>query len=146
VRKTFHDYIVSVFSLLLLGQVTTGIGVADIIKGPYLSNVTLASIVISWETDSESNSIIEYAQDSKYIASGGAYDEKIDGANNVKRHSVTLMNLEPSTLYHYKVTSGLDASQDTTFHTAVKSNESFTLVVYGDTRTNPGDHQTVLIR
>jgi len=146
VRKSFYAYVVLGFSLLLLSQMTIGIGVADITKGPYLSSVTLTSIVISWETDGSINSIIEYAENSKYMASGGAYDQKTEDANNVKRHSITLKDLAPSTLYHYKVTSGADTSQDNTFHTAVRPNEPFTLVVYGDTRTNPGDHQTVINR
>jgi acid phosphatase type 7 len=144
VRKSFYAYVMLGFSLLLLSQITIGISAANIIKNPYLSNVTLTSIVISWETDSDSNSVIEYASDNKYAASGGAYDQKVEVAGNVKRHSLTLKDLVPSALYHYKVTSGADTSQDTTFHTAVRPTEPYIVDVYGDTRTNPGDHLSVI--
>jgi hypothetical protein len=63
----------------------------------------------------------------------------------------------PSTLYHYRVVSDSDASngenppypwknRDSTFHTAVEPSEPFTLVVYGDTRTNVHDHLSVVNR
>ena len=60
--------------------------------------------------------------------------------------SVTLKNLAPSTLYHYRVVSDSSSSGDNTFHTAVEPFEPFTLVAYGDTRTNIHDHRSVVNR
>lgn len=119
---------------------------SQIIRGPYLGNVTKTSIVVSWETIGHSDGVVEYATADQYIASEGAYDQKTRGSEDVKNHNVTLKDLAPSTLYHYRVVSGIDRSKDSTFHTAVEPSEPFTLAVYGDTRTNPLDHLAVVNR
>ncbi len=129
---------------LLFGQMAVNSARAEIIRGPYLCDVTRESIAIGWETKEASGSIVEYATDAQYAASGGAYDEQAEEAGNVKRHRIILKNLMSSTSYHYRVASDLDKGEDNTFHTAVEWSEPFTLIAYGDTRTNPADHQVVV--
>ena len=118
--------------------------IPDITRGPYLGDVTKTSIVVSWATGETSDSLVEYATDAQYTS--GVYNQQAEGPKNVRRHSVTLTGLMPSTLYHYRVVSDSDASQDNTFHTAVEPSEPFTLVAYGDTRTMLHDHLAVVNR
>ncbi len=120
--------------------------IPEITKAPYLGDVTKTSIVISWETKEPGDTLVEYATDDQYIASGGSYNRGTEGTRKVQRHSVTLKNLAPSTLYHYRVVSDSSSSGDNTFHTAVEPFEPFTLVAYGDTRTNIHDHRSVVNR
>jgi len=141
-RKLF-TYILLGFIGLFFSQMTQAPAIAEITRGPYLCDVTTTSIAISWETGEAGNSIVEYATDVQYIA-GGAYDQRAEVAESVKRHSVTLRDLMPFTRYHYRVVSGSDVGDDNEFHTAVEWFDPFTLVAYGDTRTNPNDHQSVV--
>jgi len=129
---------------LFCGQMVASFAVAEIIRGPYLSDATRTSIVVSWETKDAAGSVVEYATEAKYTASGGVYVERTEDPNSVKLHSITLRDLVPSTSYHYRVVSGSDVGEDNTFHTAVERFDSFTLVAYGDTRTNPNDHKAVV--
>lgn len=117
---------------------------AGITKSPYLCNATLTSMTISWETSDAGNSVVEYAENSKFVASGGVYDQRSEDQANTKRHNIVLNSLTLSTIYHYRVSSGADKSQDATFHTAVQRAEPFTLVAYGDTRTNANIHLSVV--
>lgn len=115
-----------------------------IVRGPYLGDVTRTSIVVSWATAESSDSVVEYATDGQYEASGNNYDQQAEGARNVKLHNITLEGLESSTLYHYRVVSNSHASSDSEFYTAVDPSEPFTLVAYGDSRTLFWDHEFVV--
>ncbi len=134
------------FIALFFSQLAVDSSEAEINRGPYLSDATRTSIIVSWETRDASGSVVEYATDVQYNASGGVYDQQAEDSNSVKRHSVTLRDLLPSTVYHYRVKSGADVGEDNTFHTAVEWFEPFTLVAYGDTRTNHNDHLAVVNR
>ena len=115
-----------------------------IVRGPYLGDVTRTSIVVSWATAESSDSVVEYATDAQYEASGNNYDQQTEGSRNVKLHSITLEGLETSTLYHYRVVSNSHASGDSEFYTAANPSEPFTLVAYGDSRTLFLDHEFVV--
>ena len=125
-----------------IGPITFGI--PEIARGPYLGDVTETSIVVSWATTNSNDSVVEYATDDQYIALGNSYDQKTEGLTNARVHNVTLTGLQSSTLYHYRVVSGSETSEDNTFHTAVDASEPFTIVAYGDSRTLIHDHQAVV--
>ena len=108
-------------------------------SGPYLSSVTQTSIIVSWQTDSLSNSEVEYGLTA-------SYGFTISDTSQVMIHSLKLTGLNPSTTYHYQVKSGEATSEDNTFQTAVTPDEDFVFVAYGDTRTNPDDHLSVVNR
>jgi acid phosphatase type 7 len=144
--KKTYVYIAIIFAIIFVSHLTTGTTLAEITKGPYLCNATLTSMTISWETKEASNSVVEYAENSKFAASGGAYDQRLEDQANTKRHNIVLNSLAPSTTYHYRVVSGPDKSLDIDFHTAVRSTEPFTLAAYGDTRTNTNYHDSVVKR
>ncbi|MFC1714490.1 metallophosphoesterase family protein [Candidatus Poribacteria bacterium] len=133
-----------VLAMLFFGQIAVNTTKAEIIRGPYLCDVTKESIAIGWETKEASGTVVEYTTDAQYAASGGAYDEQAEEPGDVKRHKIILRNLMPSASYHYRVVSDPDEGEDNSFHTAVEWSEPFTLIAYGDTRTNPADHQVVV--
>lgn len=64
------------------------------------------------------------------------------------RHAVTLTNLAPYTLYHYRIqTLGWPLSEDFTFRTAADpSQTSFTFAVFGDTRSGHDIHRAIIDR
>ncbi len=104
---------------------------------PYLSSVTQTSIIVSWQTDIPSNSEVEYGLTE-------SYGSIISDTSQVMIHSLKLTGLDSSTTYHYQVKSGETTSEDNTFQTAVTPDEDFVFVAYGDTRTNPDDHLSVV--
>lgn len=109
----------------------------EIIKGPYLQNVTKTGITVMWETDEASNSVVYYGPTSQYGSSK-------TGPPSITIHEVVLDNLEEETTYHYSVESGNVSSDDNVFRTAVKDKTPFKFAVYGDNRTVPNMHTQVV--
>ena len=133
------------FVVLVLSLVPAAWPQAEIVRGPYLGDVTDTSIVIAWETERPVQGVVEYATEASYQTSRGKLDQRVQEAAAVQRHFIRLRDLEPSTRYYYRVGNAL-AVREGTFRTAVGWGEPFTLVVYGDTRTNPADHLAVVHR
>ncbi len=84
------------------------------------ANPSQLQVVISWLTDEDSTSQVEYGQDQTY----GTLTPL--NSNRVKTHSVTITGLGPLTTYHYRVrskdTCGREAlSDDMTFITSPDS-------------------------
>ena len=118
-------------------------GGLDIVKGPYLQQVTPTSIVIMWETNTRAASQVDYSPD------GSTWYQRID-PTKVKIHEVQLTGLAVDTAYYYTVTS-VDRSKtvtsaQSTFATApaTATPRDFRFVAYGDTRTNPTEHAAVV--
>ncbi|MCK4321227.1 fibronectin type III domain-containing protein, partial [candidate division WOR-3 bacterium] len=103
--------------------------------GPYLSwvNDPKTTMVVSWRTEDSGDFTVEYGFDT-------TYEFSVSDATVGTLHSFELTGLNPSTTYHYKVSSSSgEMSVDNTFSTAIYQYEPFTFVAYGDTRTNDGD-------
>lgn len=91
-------------------------------------NITIGSdsVVISWRTDKPSNSLVSYA-DETYYESKLDYQQTVGNADeSVADHSITILGLDPETVYHYSVRSksqiGTSAqSRDFVFVTLPKS-------------------------
>ncbi len=102
-------------------------------RPPYLSfqHDPSTTMTISWETVAQGNSIVEYGLDS-------TYGNLITDSQNTHYHSIELVNLQPNTVYHYRVrTEGVYQSPDFTFKTApVDPALPFTFVAWGDSRSN----------
>lgn len=104
----------------------------DILKPPAIIGrprvvVNADSVDISWTTDRESGSLVYLASDDEYNpASSDPYPIVQGDANEqTKVHEVRVIGLEPSTVYHFKVSStdtvGLTGeSVDDTFRTKSK--------------------------
>ncbi|HUT99988.1 MAG TPA: metallophosphoesterase [Myxococcota bacterium] len=103
--------------------------------GPYLMHTTLNEVSISWETEQASGTRLEYGRDSNY-------GRQIVGDSG-SMHQVTVTGLEPQTLYHYRACSDETCSGDLTFSTAPQAGSRFRFAVYGDSRSNPPEHQRV---
>lgn len=103
-----------------------------ITRGPFLQQQGTHGIVVVWQTDSETDGLVEYGLDTSYgtnVADGPA-----------TRHEIRLEGLQPATSYHYRVVSGAAQSPDGVFCTAPLSDEPFRFVVFGDNRDEDGDH------
>lgn len=108
-----------------------------ITKGPYIQNVSPTSIVIMWETNIPSTSRVEYTV--------APHDPlTIEDTCKVEIHEIKLKGLRPNTVYTYRVASDAIQSSAYTFRTAPQSPRSFRFVAYGDSRSNPDDHQDVI--
>ena len=99
---------------------TTATGVVKIARGPYLSDVTATSAVVSWWTN---------------IATGGAVamagQNVIDPAGSVRHHSVTVAGLSPDASYPYTVSSnGVTGSG--TLRTTASPGQTFSFAAIGD--------------
>ena len=108
-----------------VGAVTGNMYVTDIALGaatpPAISNVQATNIgptaaTITWNTDQNSDSQVEYGLTSTY-----GWSTPVD-STQVTSHSVALTGLSPNTLYHYRVKSsnanGSSTSGDYTFTTS----------------------------
>ena len=90
--------------------VTSSSGVNQDITAPTISNVqataiTSNSATITWTTDENSNSVVNYGLTN-------AYGSNYSNTELLTSHSVNLTNLSPNTTYHYQVTS-TDANGNT---------------------------------
>ena len=87
-----------------------------VISGVFTSSLLTGSAIINWTTDEPSTSSVQYGLTS-YTTSTPT------DATLATQHSVTLSNLSPYTLYHFRVSStnssgGSTVSADSTFMTA----------------------------
>jgi len=88
---------------------------------PSISNisvdeVTNDSVVITWNTDEQGNSMVEYG-------TSEAYGKNVSHEDYVTSHSIVLTELSPATTYHFRVKStdennNTNTSDDYTFTTA----------------------------
>ena len=98
---------------------------APVISSVTATDITDTSATISWTTDESADSRVDYGLDSTY---GSA----VSDGSLVTSHSIALTGLDPSTEYHYKVTSadgsGNSASSaDLTFTTVAAPTEATTV-------------------
>ncbi|MCR8644467.1 metallophosphoesterase family protein [Paenibacillus sp. N1-5-1-14] len=112
-----------------------------IVKGPYLQRPTMDSMTIMWETSERTFSKVEVLQ-AERIHSGhqGNYKQpehiirSITNETSALIHEVTIDNLEPSTIYFYKIYAGDSVEGGPfPFKTAVRSGESFSFAVTSET-------------
>lgn len=107
---------------------------AEIIKGPYLQNVTRSEITIMWESDRPTVGVVLYGP-------GPDYGLTAREEAPVRIHEIRLTGLEVEKKYHYRVLCGSDRSADLTFHTAVRPETPFTFIYYGDNKSGPHMHR-----
>jgi predicted phosphodiesterase len=135
-------------------------GAADSLftKGPYLANAGPAAVTIHYETASPGDGIIQ-------VGTGGAMNRQVPAtlfekysypANPKDKSSpqvtaylyrARLADLAPGTAYQYQVLptgKGGPASAPKTFRTFPVKPERITFIAYGDTRSKPAEHRTVV--
>ena len=76
----------------------------DLVVNPYLQNATPTSMTILWETDADSQSIVEWG---RYVfLTESTLGSSFSNYGNSKIHTVELTNLNPNTRYYYRVVVG----------------------------------------
>ncbi len=100
------------------------------VKGPYLQNVKPNSITIMWESAKPEIGKIEYGI-------GGVGEFEAVEPRLTKIHEITLVGLQPGTVYQYRAISGEAASGIYTFKTGGKKGSPFSFVAYGDNKNGP---------
>jgi calcineurin-like phosphoesterase family protein/Kazal-type serine protease inhibitor-like protein len=108
---------------------------AGIAKGPYLQDVRKDRITIVCETDSSDSCTV-------FWGDGLANSESLSASG--VHHEGTISGLSPSTCYPYQVTCTGESKPEASFCTAPEPGEPFSFVLFGDTRSNHADHQTVI--
>ena len=109
-------------------------------RGPMLVGVTSESAYVVWQTsEKQTNGTVRIG------SAPGNYPGSAQDASYTETHHVQLTGLLPATTYHYAIDSDPQA-QDSTFTTA-PAGPALTpirFIVYGDSRTNTSDHQSVV--
>lgn len=99
---------------------TLAAGAVKIARGPYLSNVTATSAVVSWWTNLATTGVLSVAGQSL-----------TDPAGTTQHHTVTAANLTSGTSYTYTVTSG-GVSASGSLNTAANPGTTFSFAAIGD--------------
>ena len=106
---------------------------------PYLQSPTDTTIWISWRTNSGTETTIKFGTDSTQLnqTTDGDYQKLEDPEyiGDYYYHSVQLKNLQPSTLYYYKVNTGSSESKIFRFKTQPSigsNNEHYRFLIFGD--------------
>ena len=97
---------------------------------PYLQNVTPNSIYVSWKTNANSETIVEYGLDASNlnVTLTGNTNIFTDSGypGNYYYHSAKLTNLTPNTKYYYKIRTGSSESAVYSFKTLPNPGEAAT--------------------
>ncbi len=100
-------------------------GVAQIARGPYLSNVTGTSALVSWWTNIATTGIVHYGV-------GSVAEHSQADPTSTQHHAVTLSGLSPGASYQYTVGNGTVASATATLRTAAPAGAAFSFAAIGD--------------
>lgn len=127
-------YTLAVAFLLSMLTVKTGLTL-EIIKGPYLQDVTQIGITIMWETSKSASARVQYGNQ------GALLDRTEIDENQAKIHEVRIQGLIPESYYSYKAVSETEAGEKVeseiyTFRTAPYRSTPFRFAVWGDNRTD----------
>ncbi|HBG28123.1 MAG: hypothetical protein A2Y10_06540 [Planctomycetes bacterium GWF2_41_51] len=113
-------------------------GINGFTAGPYLLDVKTDSVIVAFHIDKPLNAKVK-------ISNGNEFKE-FSSETKSKSHFIKISNLKPGLSYDYQVICGDGQIQtpadDKSFQikTACRLGESFSFVVYGDTR--PGENKT----
>ena len=106
---------------------TLAAGTARVARGPYLSNVTGTSAIVSWWTNIPTPGVVSWG-----VASATERSKR-DPAGSVMRHRVTIDGLRPGTRYRYKVGNGAGlVTAASSFRSAAAPGHAFTFAAIGD--------------
>ena len=105
---------------------------ANLIRGPYLQNLTSSNLVVCWRTDAPVDSVVHFSTVS------GVLEWQVTDDDLKTEHSITLTNLAPDTKYYYDVatsTDTLSSGPDHFFITGPATQRPTRLWVIGDSGT-----------
>ena len=98
---------------------------AAIVWGPYVTNTTTGSAMVTWKATGEAPGWVEYAPEGGEVC-------RVPSSREGGMHRVLLTGLLPATTYHYQVSTGDETTGDCRFRTF--GDQAFTCIIYGDTR------------
>ncbi len=101
--------------VFFFSPIMSGYAQPEIVRGPYLQKGSSTSIVVKWQTDVATASIL------KYGTSPGNFATTLSSLGNTKEHEVEISLLNPNTKYYYQLhhSSGtFNNQQDQDFITA----------------------------
>ncbi len=111
-------------------------GQAEVLKTPYLQNVSRTGMTVCLETNTPEDVTVEWGLTQQYgesLTEGFVQDPDFpDGKRYI--YKVRLEGLEQGTMYHYRATHGEFVSEDRTFITAPDNMSDFNFVAFGDSR------------
>ena len=105
---------------------TLATGTVRIARGPYVSNVTGTSAVLSWWTNIPTPGVASWG-----VASPAEHSRS-DPAGSVRHHSVTITGLAPGTAYRYAVGNGAGVVSAARFPTAARPGTAYRFAAIGD--------------
>ena len=112
-----------------------GPGSVQIIKGPYVQNMTQDAVTIMWETDLTADSTVHYLAGGQWLSDSGPGGRTI--------HEIRISGFSPSEEIVYYVESTADGggnptqSSQATIHTAPPTGTPFRMCVWGDNQDRP---------
>ncbi|HOB07223.1 MAG TPA: metallophosphoesterase family protein [Methanoculleus sp.] len=121
--KRYCTLLATATAALLLIQAAS----AGIVWGPYVTNTTSNSTVVSWKATGDTGGWVEYAA----VEGGETNRIPSSGTEGGIQHA-HLSDLSPATTYRYRVVSGNETTGDCRFRTF--GDLEFTCIIYGDTR------------
>jgi len=107
----------------------------QVTAGPWLLDPAPAQMTVAWLTAAP-------AVGKLWVGTTSPSTEVIEASEATTEHRIVVKNLQPSTQYKYRVEGSTETAW---FETAPQpgSGEPFDVLVYGDNRTNNGDHALV---
>lgn len=129
--ENFMRYIQLLFIITLLNAV-------QIVVDPYLQDGLPASMTIMWETDSGSESLVEYGESNTLGMS--ANGTSVIGLGISRIHTVVLSGLSPATRYYYKTITSTAESDVYDFITPPAEHQNFTFVAMSDMQKDFGNY------
>ncbi len=123
----------------LLGFILTGYLYGGINTGPYLTpgSNPRTSVWVNWNTNNAAQSRVAYG------TSSSALNDTASSSGTTEFHHVLLDNLNPGTVYYYKV---LPSGNVKYFRTFPNSADSFNFIAFGDTRDGDNPHEQIMNR
>lgn len=136
-------YMLASFTMVGVVEAQVGDGVPPDISNVQVVDITESSVTVTWETDEDADSLVNYGAQPDYGIVRIPETER-------REHSVTLDNLEPGRTYYFRVVSADDGgnqgiSADYQIQTSGTPSETGTGVGPGQTdSTTPTENQVVV--
>jgi len=142
-RGTGYNRLIFFFSALLILVFLSGCPDPEIIKGPYVQNVSENSMTVCWETAKPCIGKVNFS------LSGSMQALPLSVSENLPKtfHEIKLENLETQSLYDYQIFNSTKSSlfdkwvekpgPGSTFKTAPYYETPFKFTVWGDSQDNP---------
>lgn len=106
--------------------------------GPYLQNVALDGVTVMWETTEAVVGTVEYGPPGQLL-------HRVMEEEPRTLHELRLAGLQPGTTYAYRAFWEDGTTEVIEFKTAPPpGTKRWRLAVYGDSRSNPGVHRTIV--